>query len=332
MERYDFQSSANFHFPYPRILFEVLQKNWKVLIFIAAYTFLAYKLLTFNQYHALFLQIKQTSLSQFWWLLAVFFLLPVNWLLEAIKWKKLTSRVQKIKFTIAIKSVLVGISTGFFTPNRVGELLGRIMFMESENRKAGFTLSIVNSLTQNLIMTMCGIPASIIYFYFTNGDSSSDNFIFLLVLTGFLVVFGLFYFALPTIGRQLIKSKFAKKITAYISCLSAYATKDLIQIMLISLLRYVVFCTQFFLLLRFFNIQLEVWQALIAIPTNYLLVTFTPSVAFSEVAVRSSYAVLIIGVFSNNVVGIALAGMGIWLINFVIPMMVGSILMVGKRK
>jgi hypothetical protein len=73
------------------------------------------------------------------------------------------------------------------------------------------------------------------------------------------------------------------------------------------------------------------WQALIAIPTNYLFVTFTPSVAFSEAAVRSSYAVLVIGFFSSNIVGIALAGMCIWMINFVIPMMVGSIIMVRNR-
>jgi uncharacterized membrane protein YbhN (UPF0104 family) len=331
MERYDLQSSVNYQFSYTRYIFKVLQKSWKVLIFIAAYSFLAYKLLTFNQYHELFLQIKQTTIIQFWWLLAVFVLLPVNWFLEAIKWKKLTSNVQKLKLSIAIKSVLVGISTGFFTPNRVGELLGRIMFLDSENRKAGVTLSLVNSLTQNLIMTLCGIPACIFYFNITNANSTSGSSIFLLVLILVFVIFGMFYFALPNIGRQFSKSRFVTRITDYVSCLSTYNSTDLILIILISLMRYFVFCTQFFLLLRFFNIQLELWQALIAIPTNYLFVTFTPSVAFSEAAVRSSYAVLVIGFFSSNIVGIALAGMCIWMINFVIPMMVGSIIMVRNR-
>ena len=70
MERYDLQSSVNYQFSYTRYIFKVLQKSWKVLIFIAAYSFLAYKLLTFNQYHELFLQIKQTTIIQFWWLLS----------------------------------------------------------------------------------------------------------------------------------------------------------------------------------------------------------------------------------------------------------------------
>jgi len=47
--------------------------------------------------------------------------------------------------------------------------------------------------------------------------------------------------------------------------------------------------------------------------------------------VRSSYAILVIGAFSGQVVSIALAGLCIWLINFVIPMLVGSVVMVRKK-
>ena len=85
------------------------------------------------------------------------------------------------------------------------------------------------------------------------------------------------------------------------------------------------------MMLRFFGIHLIVWQALIAIPTNYLFVTFTPSLAFSEAAVRSSFAMLTIGAFSGQTVSIALAGMCIWIINFVFPMLAGTVLMVKKN-
>jgi len=104
------------------------------------------------------------------------------------------------------------------------------------------------------------------------------------------------------------------------------------QIMLISLGRYVVFCTQFFFMLRFLGVDLSMEQALISIPTSYLFVTFTPSFAFSDVAVRSSYAVLVIGVFSGQVVSIALAGACIWLVNFVIPLLVGLVVLAKQKK
>ena len=80
-------------------------------------------------------------------------------------------------------------------------------------------------------------------------------------------------------------------------------------------------------MLRFFGVNLAPIQALIAIPANYLFVTYTPSIAFSEAAVRSSYAILFIGAFSTQLVGIALAGVCIWVVNFILPLFLGSIVM-----
>lgn len=48
----------------------------------------------------------------------------------------------------------------------------------------------------------------------------------------------------------------------------------------------------------------------------------------SEAAIRGSMAVLIIGTFSVNAGGIALAGISLWLLNFGIPMLLGSSILV----
>lgn len=307
-------------------------RSWGFVFIIAAYSYLIYKLATFDHYSELLQQWKQMPLSQFRWLAGVLFLLPFNWLFESVKWKMMTSHLQPMTFKNSIKAVLVGISTGFFTPNRVGELVGRIMFLNSENRKSGITLSILNSLTQNLILALCGIPACILFFNSTNGKIETNIAQYLVILGVCLVIFGMGFFSLPLLTKRFKQGRYFLKIKEFTDCLSAFTVKDLAQIMLVSFIRYVVFCTQFFLMLRFFGIELSGWQAFISIPTSYLLVTFTPSFAFSEVAVRSSIAVLIIGTFSNQVVNIALAGMGIWLVNFMIPMLIGSVMMVEKQK
>ncbi len=303
----------------------------KWLIVVAAYVYLAYKLLTFSQYPDLVEQCSNVSLSRLWWLVGIVVLLPLNWLLEAVKWQRLTANVQSLSLFTSIKAVLAGISTGFFTPNRVGELVGRVMFLSEDNRKSGVTLSLVNSLTQNLIMALCGAPACLLFFTQTNGTVEANITHYLLFVVGFLVLFGLFYFALPRLSRHFKSNRFAQIILPFTDCLAGYSFWQLAAIILISLVRYLVFCVQFFFMLRFFGVHLAPWQALIAIPTTYLFVTFTPSFAFSEAAVRSSYAVLVIGAFSGQVVSIALAGLCIWLINFVIPMMVGSVVMVRKK-
>jgi hypothetical protein len=307
----------------------MLYLKWGIVI--VAYAFLVCKLVTFTQYEQLFKWWRQMPLSQFWWLTAVFALLPINWLIESVKWKMLTANLQQISLLTSLKAVLAGISTGFFTPNRVGELVGRVLYLAPENRKSGVTMSVVNSLTQNLTMALCGIPAALIYFYSTSNVLEVDNENFILVLLAFVVLAGLLYFYLPKLSKFLLQTNIATEIKGFTVGLSAYTGWDLIRIMGISFFRYVVFCTQFFLMLTFFGIQLQPLEALIAIPTNYLFVTFSPSVAFSEAAIRSSCAVLFIGTYSGQVVNIALAGMGVWAVNFVVPMLVGSVLLVKEK-
>jgi len=303
--------------------------KWSILVL--CYSFLAYKLVTFSQYPELLAHWKQLPISRFWWLAAVFLLLPFNWLFESIKWKMMTKHIQKLTLKSSVKAVLAGISTGFFTPNRVGELVGRVMFLDSEHRKAGVTLSLLNSLTQNLIMTVCGIPACILFFAYTTDKVQPNSVYYLVLLAICLIGFGVLYFFLPQLSNWFKRSRHSLKINQFTDCLSDLKEKELVGIMLISLARYAIFCIQFFLMLRFFGVELSSWQALIAIPTNYLFVTFTPSLAFSEAAVRSSFAVMTIGIFSGQVVNIALAGMCIWMVNFVVPMLVGSAIMVRHK-
>lgn len=318
--------STNLHTSKPT--FRGWESYLKWAIMIAAYVFLAYKLITFKQYDQLLEWWQQMPLTQFWWLAAVVLLVPLNWLIEAIKWEMLTANIQKISLLTSIKAVLAGISTGFFTPNRVGEFVGRILYLNAENRKSGATMGIVNSLTQNLVMALCGIPACLVYFYSTTNILNLDIENFILILLTFVVFSGLLYFYLPKLSKFLVQTNIGAEIKGFTVGLSAYTQADLVRIMGVSFLRYLVFCTQFFLMLSFFGIQLDPIEAIIAIPTNYLFVTFSPSVAFSEAAIRSSYAVLFIGSYSGQVVNIALAGVCIWAVNFVIPMLVGSFFLV----
>ena len=71
-------------------------------------------------------------------------------------------------------------------------------------------------------------------------------------------------------------------------------------------------------------------KALIVIPANYLFITFTPSFSFTEPLIRGSYAVFFVGNFSNHTVGIALAGICLWVVNYVFPMLLGYVVLLKK--
>ena len=310
---------------------KVIYNIIKWLFVIAAFAYLAYKLITFDNYTEFFEQWKNAPPARFGWLIIVLLLLPVNWGLETLKWKYLVSNVQKISFSNALKGVLSGITTGFFTPNRIGDMVGRAVYMQHDNRPAGIALSIVNSLTQNLIIILCGIPACILFFFKIKSDQSTGIIWFIIIACAILILLILVYFSLPFFSKKLKHTKLGKKLANFIGFLSTYSTHELLTIILITFCRYAVFSFQFFLMLRFFNIELTAWQALIAIPTNYLFVTITPSIAFSEAAVRASYAVMLFSEFSSNTANLVLAGATIWFINWVIPLLIGSVF-VAKSK
>jgi hypothetical protein len=122
-----------------------------------------------------------------------------------------------------------------------------------------------------------------------------------------------------------------QKLQPFFSGLTNYTIIDMAVITGWSLLRFFVFSMQLFLMLRFLEVELTAAQALTSIPFTYLLVTFTPSFAFSEAVIRGSWAVFVIGGFATNTPGILMAGVGLWFINVIIPVIAGNILLLKSR-
>jgi hypothetical protein len=317
--------TQDFSFPwFKNISSAPWQRVFKRIVLVLSYSFLIYKLATFAHYDAFKLQFIHFNFTQFAWFGGVIILLPINWLLESLKWKMLMSKLQHFSILKSMQSVFTGIATGFFTPNRVGEFAGRIAFVNPEFRKAGVTLSFMNSLTQNMTMIFCGIPAFLTFLYVRHSSFSISNEIYLIVMLFLGIIFTFLYFGFPLVIPYLERKIKHQPVLDFLSFLSEYSLYGLLKVLIISLIRYVIFSLQFYFMLRFWSVSLTSAQAAIAIPTSYLFVSFTPAFAFSEPAVRSSYAVLFIGAFVGNQVAVLFAALSIWLINFAIPMLLGS--------
>ena len=298
----------------------------KWLVLLITYSFLAYKLYTFEHYDALFTYFQHPSSNQYLWLLFVFTLLPLNIFLESAKWQKIIEKTEQIPFRQALKAVLAGFAAGFATPNRIGDMAGRMLFISPANRKITAVYSLLNSFTQNYSIALVGLPTAAYYFFFIK-NIKYDFQQLLIVAAVFILIFTTIFFFLPKIVFLFNKRNRLK----FIKSISDYKTTDMLSITGYSVLRFIVFSIQFFAMLQFFGVELNLFEAIVSIPTSYLFVTFTPSLAFSEAAIRSSYAVLIIGAFSDNVAGIAFAGFLLWVINFVLPMLIGSRLIVNTK-
>lgn len=296
---------------------------FKWIIMIGAYGFLGYILYNFDGYGDLGKQWEKTTLSHTKWLLGIVALVPFNWLMEAAKWRYALSKLEKISLSTAYKSVMTGITTGFFTPNRLGEFPGRVLLLTKENRLTGIVFGVIGTMSQTLVIFACGIPSAILFFSRNKStlDPSGRMIFFLL----FVVFFALLYMNLPRICYWVLKKGYFQKIKNLLQNITTFSRKHLTGLMLFSLWRYIVFGLQFYFMLRFCSVEISFSEAIISIATYYMFVTFTPSVAFSEAAVRGSLAVIFIGAYSHNAIGIMAAGIFIWFVNFVFPMVLGSI-------
>ncbi len=302
----------------------------KWLILIAACAYLAYALWQFVQSGeagVLWEQWKCSFAKNLWWLAAVFALLPLNWLAESRKWQLLIQAEEPISLKASLRSVLGGASVAFFTPNRVGEFPARSMFLQKGNRTKGIILGFIGSFSQTLVIIACGVPA--LWVYFSEARYAVQPGYLCSVLASFFVIAVLYLF-LPAFCKKIRNRSSLIKIEKYLAAISQLRVAVLGQVLFVSALRYAVFCTQFFCMLRFCEVELSLWQGAVGIAVNYLFITFTPSVGFSEGVVRSSAATLVLQAFSANTAGIAAAGVSIWAVNFVLPMMIGSMFLVKK--
>ena len=101
----------------------------------------------------------------------------------------------------------------------------------------------------------------------------------------------------------------------------------LATILFISSIRYMVFILQYFLLFSLFGIPLTGMQVFTGVSVMFVLMAVVPTLTFlTDLGFRWAAGIQIFQVFTLNTAGILAVSLGIWLINLIIPALVGSLL------
>jgi hypothetical protein len=269
-------------------------------------------------------------------LLLMLTMMAVNWGAETAKWRLLITRIERVSFFRAYKAVLTGASVSLFTPNRTGEFLGRVFILEKANHIEGILVTIVGSFAQVVITLCLGLFAFLAYagLYISVSPGFQAYLVASLVIAVPSLVFLLLllYYRIGLVSqliRRLLPSRW-ERFSAYLEVVSRLNSRELTAALLLSLFRYVVFGTQFFLLIRFFGVALPAGQAMILIPVIYLIMTVLPTVALTDLGIRGSVSVYIfskyLGAAAIPEAGLAIvaASSALWLINLIIPALLGT--------
>jgi uncharacterized membrane protein YbhN (UPF0104 family) len=302
----------------------------KVLIFITL-SFLLYKQVV---YHHSFEQVTasfKNGLSAKKQIILLILLLSMflNWSLEIIKWRGLVSKIIQIRWLTALKGVMFGIALSLFTPNRVGEFGGRVIALP-EKRLPAVVATLLGSLSQivaNLVVG--GLGLTLYFYYFNHVDFIPYILIFLWVLLA--VGLPLIYFNLDMVEGILLKIPILKKAKEEIDIIQQYNRKELLRFLILSTSRCLVYYFQYWLTLRFFDIEVSFLSAMVVIPAIFFVQTVIPSFAILGPVLGGNIALTFLDGFSTNGLGIVSANFLLWFVNLILPASFGLLLFVRHR-
>ena len=300
----------------------------KIVIVFFSFYFIYNELVHHNDVGRISLDfLLDTIINNYSLIFIVVLMMFINWMLESLKWKFMIRKIEAISFFTSLRAIFSGITVSSFTPNRIGEYGGRVFCLEKSDRIQAVFITILCSMAQLLTTIIFGSFA----FFILHEQFLEDQYFIieisrfsLLVLFVLNILFVLAYFNVAFLINFLLKFSFFNFLRQYINVISLFNFKDLLVTFLYSVFRYLVFSIQFLILLHVFNVDISLYNAIVSVMLVFFFITLTPTITIAEIGVRGSMALLVFLKFSPNVIGILSSTFLLWIINLIIPAIIGS--------
>jgi hypothetical protein len=255
----------------------------------------------------------------------VIILMLINWLLESLKWKYLTRNLIPISAWKAIEGVFCGLTWAIFTPNRIGEYGGRVMFLPPRRRIHGVFAMAVGSFGQNVITNVLGAGA-LVWFAYT---FLHLNYWLLITITLvapiFMGLFLVFYFNIKWLVWLLNSISFLKKYHRFFDVMGTYKFNELVTIMWFCLARFFIFSFQYYLVIHLLLPAIPFYDVVMLVFIVFFIQSALPSLDLLDVPVRATAAATLFAYVTDQQIAVIAAFTSIWLINLIIPAILGSV-------
>lgn len=312
-----------------RIVYRVIGLSVKLLVSIAAVYYIAQRIQSAESELALghFFQTILVSSQLPMVLFASVLLMMVNWSMEVVKWKVLIDTQFQVKWKTAFKGVISGVTFGIFSPNRMGEFVGRILALPPERRVLGSLLSFVNGLSQTLATFSFGV-IGLIYFVQYFGAEVFGGFATLaiqLTILSSLVLAIMLYFRVDLLSKFLQRFTFLKKYHAHFDVFESLPSAILQRIYHLSLLRFVTFVLQY-ILIFYLILENPQWLAIIGASVLTLFsTTLVPFLPIPDLLLRETIALSYFDLFEFDLYLVSIAVFSVWAINVALPALMGAV-------
>ena len=262
----------------------------------------------------------------YYWLLVVVLLAPVNVALESLKWQGLIRSFSPLGFGRVFKAVLSGITIAIFTPNRVGEYGGRILYVAPENNWKAIIATLVGSLAQLLVILSAGLVGLVVFS--SHFLQTELNVLPLLVSLTTVVLAGMYFCffnidLLIPIVKRIPFIHLLRRYFKHLLVLKHYGRGELWEALALSFLRYLTYSLQYYFLLKFYGIPASLLPGLAGIATIFFIQASLPLPPLMGLLARGEIALFVWGFFSADQVGILAATFTLFVINIAVPALLG---------
>lgn len=264
-------------------------------------------------------------------LMLVFIFQFLNWILEAIKFKILLPSKERLPFFMILKAVYVGNLTALITPKRMGNFIGRSMILKKYTNKI-----VVSTISGNFIQLFTTLLMAFSSFLYLSIFKIEDIFLLDSFITELIIIYGtvliIFYFLIfnnqwYSIINKIIPLKFLNQQVNYLRSISS---KKRFYVILISILRYLVFIFQYFILFNGLMLSFDFLETTILISLLFGIVTFLPSLAPGNLGTREAISILLLG---GTIVSIkfSIISFLVWFFNVAISGFIGGLILFYKK-
>lgn len=321
---------------YLKSLAAVLNENKSKVFFIAKILIAAGLFVFIFSYVNITEVFNAISEADYFYLTAAFTLSFINIALQYFKWKitcnHLLNENDEKKI---ITSLFYGFSAGSFTPARIGEYFGRAIVFRNKSLLEVTIATLIDKLFPLLIVASLGTISSILFLHYYYQVS------FYITVALFIVFFTIFYFVVMLffspkfwdnfLFQKLKSSEHLNKFFERLKPLQSLDKKYSFQMILISLLFYSCFLLQYSLLVLSFSGNNDFFNYMWAGNLVMFAKTIIPPVSFAELGIREGASVFFLTYFGETEAAGFNASFFLFIINVLLPSLVGLIFFFRKN-
>lgn len=263
-----------------------------------------------------------------WWLVAALALVPVNIGLEAYRWGRLVRRLEpSVRHRDILRAVVGSYPLGLLTPGRVGDYVGRAVYLRAIPPGASATLTFVERMATLAACLIGGLVALGPYLATVASPSPLWPAVTAVgaIATGAILVLVLF----PGLARTIVTTLMPwKPVERAVSAFAQIPREEGVTLLALSALRYVVFSAQFVLLAHAVAPDAG-WAGLwLSVALIFFAKSAVPQITLGDLGIREGAAVFFMGAYGVEAAAALDASLTLFALNLLLPAVVGAPLLV----